>query len=1146
MSSSVWYLSFSKKKIEFKRYPKKKSKKINTQLDPETASTINIRTKKTKNKSSRNFLTVLLFFISLIFFSNLISAAPINDTLHLNLQTTFSNGTIEPGTFTFRFNLTESSSSSCLGPVVYNHSIQRATDSRGIVSIYLPTVGSGGGNLSSLNFDTQYYLCYYRDSVLKNVSQIGRVPYSFRATQINLSEISIDSNLNLTDIYNVTNANYGFFSNLGSFLSRVTNLFVQAINVSGNLVVGGDINSTGIFYGNGSGLTDISADNANTLDNFDSSFFMPLNTSVVGNFDFNGGWQNNGLSISGGDLFAQTIFVYNITSLNVTRQDLTINDTLIVFGNTELKQNLTVDTNTLFVDSNTNRVGINTTTPQNLLNVVGDANITGILYFGTLDGEANLNVNSSAFWDNLNTPNDITSLTGITDINSTDWTNVTITESQISDLTHTTDTNETTRFDNLVGNCSASDFIQGVFDNGQKNCGTPSGSGDITSVQGDSYITNGSNSGDVNLVFNETKLNNTIDDRDTNETTRFNFLVNNDCSSGELVIGVQSNGTVLCATDGNDGTTNIFDQILNTTSNVTFNLLNLTGGWLNVTITESQISDFQSYILTSNEANLNVNSSAFWDNLNTPNDITSLTGITDINSTDWTNVTITESQISDLTHTTNTNETTRFNFLVNNDCSSGELVIGVQVNGTVLCATDASGGTMSSFILGASSGTNQTITDGNTAFIVAGTGITTIAAATDQVTIAATLGTSIISGEITDGTIAAVDLAPSSVNTTHIVTDTILAGDIAANAITNSELGPNSVDLTSDALSTAYAGTGIGGGGTAALNFDCSEVEGDGIICSGESILFDCSDVDGTGIGCSGEDLTITGGTCITADTSGVSVTANCIGDTQIVQGSIDQSEIQNDVLDFVDFQDTLDLDSPTQINVGSGEEFNIDLDGTADFQIRDVTTVFADFQNDGDVVLGNNNELFMDTSTARVGIGTSTPQDTLNVVGGNLNMSNNDIEAVNKLTVNTIDPLYTISGVSYATYVPSIVGGVKEEVTGTVRLNSDYTIDFKNLKRGSNLWLFYQTTDFGGEMENLQIILTPSFNGNVWYEKNPLENTLTIYGEASGEVSYRLTANRFDWRDWSNYADNESSGGFIIEEKSYTGLTGILGQLFG
>src|SRR3989344_4783760 len=85
----------------------------------------------------------ITFFLGLfLFFAGLVSAADINDTFHINLQTTYTNGSIEIGTFIFAFNITESSSASCVGPVVYNHSTSLTTDSRGIVSIYLPTAGT--------------------------------------------------------------------------------------------------------------------------------------------------------------------------------------------------------------------------------------------------------------------------------------------------------------------------------------------------------------------------------------------------------------------------------------------------------------------------------------------------------------------------------------------------------------------------------------------------------------------------------------------------------------------------------------------------------------------------------------------------------------------------------------------------------------------------------------------------------------------------------------------------------------------------------------------------------------------------------------------------------------------------------------------
>ena len=57
-------------------------------------------------------------------------------------------------------------------------------------------------------------------------------------------------------------------------------------------------------------------------------------------------------------------------NLNYTSATLTLPNNLAV------AKNLTVDTSTLFVNSNTDRVGIGTSSPQNTLNVVGDINVT--------------------------------------------------------------------------------------------------------------------------------------------------------------------------------------------------------------------------------------------------------------------------------------------------------------------------------------------------------------------------------------------------------------------------------------------------------------------------------------------------------------------------------------------------------------------------------------------------------------------------------------------------------------------------------------------------------------------------------------------------------------------------------------------------
>ncbi|MBN2198098.1 hypothetical protein JW698_02845, partial [Candidatus Wolfebacteria bacterium] len=167
-----------------------------------------------------------------------------------------------------------------------------------------------------------------------------------------------------------------------------------------------------------------------------------------------------------------------------------------------------------------------------------------------------------------------------------------------------------------------------------------------------------------------------------------------------------------------------------------------------------------------------------------------------------------------------------------------------------------------------------------------------------------------------------------------------------------------------------------------------------------------------------------------------------------------------------------------------------------------------------------------------------------------NLAMGNKNILGVNKITAVTIDPLYDIGGEKYSTYVSSIAGGVKEEITGVARMKTEnksekisYEIDFSDLKKGSDLWLFYQVTDFGENWENLVAILTPNFEGKTWYEKSPDKNKLVIfaipnsnYGGSTSinlEVSYRLTANRVDWQKWPTLAiDQDEEAGFILKLK--------------
>ncbi len=100
-------------------------------------------------------------------------------------------------------------------------------------------------------------------------------------------------------------------------------------------------------------------------------YIIRTGDSISGTYDFNGGWINDGLTISGGDIYAQTGYFYNITSLNITHQNLTINDDLRISGN-------------LFSDGVGDNyflgdVGIGTTTPDSPLTVQSAANGVDVL-----------------------------------------------------------------------------------------------------------------------------------------------------------------------------------------------------------------------------------------------------------------------------------------------------------------------------------------------------------------------------------------------------------------------------------------------------------------------------------------------------------------------------------------------------------------------------------------------------------------------------------------------------------------------------------------------------------------------------------------------------------------------------------------------
>jgi hypothetical protein len=137
------------------------------------------------------------------------------------------------------------------------------------------------------------------------------------------------------------------------------------------------------------------------------------------------------------------------------------------------------------------------------------------------------------------------------------------------------------------------------------------------------------------------------------------------------------------------------------------------------------------------------------------------------------------------------------------------------------------------------------------------------------------------------------------------------------------------------------------------------------------------------------------------------------------------------------------------------------------------------------------------------------------------------------KLDAGTIDPPYWINGKGYATYMASMIG-VKEEITEVVQLQPSGTpglytheINFDELPEGSDMWLFSRISDIDQEMNNLVVLLSGSSNAYTSYVKDVVNRKLIFYGTRPVEISYRLTAPRFDHEKWPTLRNNQDGRGF-------------------
>jgi hypothetical protein len=174
----------------------------------------------------------LILLISILLFINLAFASDIENSIHMTIQTTYDNNSIQTGTFNFTFNI--STASDCSN-VVYSNSTNLTSNSRGIISYYLDNI--------SLNFTDQYWLCYYRNGNLKNISKMSYAPYSFFAR--NVSWFGIFNLPNLLYSLLASNNNNNLLVSNGTAIGYNETILNQSItNVGINMGFNSTYNAT--------------------------------------------------------------------------------------------------------------------------------------------------------------------------------------------------------------------------------------------------------------------------------------------------------------------------------------------------------------------------------------------------------------------------------------------------------------------------------------------------------------------------------------------------------------------------------------------------------------------------------------------------------------------------------------------------------------------------------------------------------------------------------------------------------------------------------------------------------------------------------------------------------------------------------------
>ncbi len=222
------------------------------------------------DKSWGYFVSVFL----VVFMAASVSAIP--QTINVHGKLSNATGVLE-GTYSLNFSIYDSSTG---GTYSYNKVMDVTSDSSGVYSAILTEV--------DLNFSSQYYLgiAVESDDEMTPRVNLTSSPYAYMAQNISAGGIIFDGNVDM-GTQNITTTGTGFFGWIGSFLNRVSKLWVDEINATGNIVTVGNV-SADYFIGDGSLLTGVDGMTYTNLALTNQSNTFAVGQNITGDLNVTG------------------------------------------------------------------------------------------------------------------------------------------------------------------------------------------------------------------------------------------------------------------------------------------------------------------------------------------------------------------------------------------------------------------------------------------------------------------------------------------------------------------------------------------------------------------------------------------------------------------------------------------------------------------------------------------------------------------------------------------------------------------------------------------------------------------------------------------------------------------------------------------